>query len=157
MQETGTSPLTAITTVIPGKEDQLKAVLEGVSKRIATGGPSPLDDVGTVHFARWLLFPSGERTQLLFTSNFDGPWEDYIHDFVVNAWESFDAIYSNCEGYPQGGARDEAAFKEFVRKHELPCQVYYRAYPNATVKEVQRALRIARGVRDVLRGLQELS
>jgi hypothetical protein len=152
-----TSPLTAITPVIPGREPVLRAVLESIAQRIASGSPTSLDSVATVHFARWALLEHPARNELLFTSDFDGSWDDYIHDFVVNAADSFDAIYSNCEGYPISGARDEEAFKSFVRKHEVHNVVYYQAYPNTTVKEVKRALRLARGLRDALRGLQELS
>ncbi len=48
----GTQALTALAPIIPGRRQQLQQVLAGVGRRIAVGGPSPLDDIGTVHFAR---------------------------------------------------------------------------------------------------------
>jgi len=79
---------------------------------------------------------------LLFASNYDGSWDAYIEDFAARAAESFDALYSNCVGWPAGGATDIEAFKAYIRAHELPPDVYYRAYPRATVRDVKSALRL---------------
>jgi hypothetical protein len=140
---TGTQPLTALTPIIPGHRARLQAVLGTLAQRIAEGGPTPLDVIGTVHFARWVVLPDGDDGDggnLLFVSNFDGRWDDYIEDFAASSAESFDAIYSNCVGWPAGGATDVDAFKAFVRAHELRADVYYRAYPIATVRQVKSAL-----------------
>jgi hypothetical protein len=153
---TGTQPLTALTPIIPGRRARLQQVLAGVHERIAAGGPTPLDDIGTVHFARWVVLPDGgDGGRLLFASNFDGPWDDYIRDFATRSAESFDAIYSNCEGWPERGARDLDAFKAYIRKHELHPDVYYRAYPQATVQQVKSALRLRAAMNGLLAALNE--
>jgi hypothetical protein len=139
----GTQPLTALASIVPGRRPQLQQVLAEVGRRIAAGGPSPLDVIGSVHFARWVILPDGaEGGSLLFTSNYDGSWDTYIEQFAADAASSFDAIYSNCEGWPAGGATDIDAFKDFIRTRELPSDVYYRAYPTATVRDVKSALRL---------------
>ena len=127
-----------------------------LNERIAAGGPTPLDVIGTVHFARWVVLPDGgDGGQLLFASNFDGPWDDYIQDFAAQSADSFDAIYSNCEGWPERGARDIEAFKAYIRKHELRADVYYRAYPQATVQQVKSALRLRTAMNGLLAALNE--
>jgi len=152
----GTQPLTALTPIIPGRREQLQKVLAKLNERIAAGGPTPLDVIGTVHFARWVVLPDGgDGGQLLFASNFDGPWDDYIRDFAARSAESFDAIYSNCEGWPERGARDLEAFKAYIRKHELRADVYYRAYPQATVQQVKSALRLRTAMNGLLAALNE--
>ncbi|MGH3887902.1 MAG: hypothetical protein ACRDSZ_15285 [Pseudonocardiaceae bacterium] len=152
----GTQPLTALTPIIPGRRAQLQQVLAMVRERIASGGPSPLEVIGTVHFARWVVLPDDQDGgQLLFTSNFDGPWDDYIEDFAAQAAESFDAIYSNCVGWPERGSRDVDAFKAYVRAHETPTDVYYRAYPMATVRQVKAALKLKDALNNVLAVLNE--
>ncbi len=139
----GTQALTALAPIIPGRRQQLQQVLAGVGRRIAAGGPSPLDDIGTVHFARWVVLPDdADGGWLLFASNYDGSWDAYIEDFAARAAESFDALYSNCQGWPAGGATDIDAFKAYIRAHELAPDVYYRAYPRATVRDVKSALRL---------------
>ena len=108
----GTQPLTTVVPIIPGHRQKLQQVLAALSERIAAGGPTPLEDIGTVHFARWVVLPDdADGGSLLFASNFDGSWDNYIEDFAANAAQSFDAIYSNCVGWPEGGATDVYAFK----------------------------------------------
>ena len=139
----GTQPLTALTPIIPGHREQLQKVLATLNERIASGGPTPLDDIGTVHFARWVILPDyGEDGGLLFATNYDGSFDDYIRDFAEKAPDSFQAIYSNCVGWPAGGATDLEAFKAYIREHEVVADVYYRAYPMASVRQVKSALRL---------------
>ena len=139
----GTQPLTTVVPIIPGCRQRLQQVLAALSERIAAGGPTPLEDIGTVHFARWVVLPDdADGGSLLFASNFDGSWDNYIEDFAANAAQSFDAIYSNCVGWPEGGATDIVAFKAYIRAHELTPDVYYRAYPVATVRQVRSALKL---------------
>lgn len=152
----GTQPLTALTPIVPGRRAQLQQVLAAVQQRIAAGGPTPLDTIGTVHFARWVILPDGDDSGiLLFTSNFDGPWDQYIEDFAADAADSFDAIYSNCVGWPERGARDIEAFKDFIRRHEVASDVYYRAYPRATAKQVKAALKLKTAMNGLLAALNE--
>lgn len=54
--------------------------------RIAAGGPSPLDVIGTVHVAPWVVLPDGvDGGSLLLTSNYDGSWDTYIEQFATDA------------------------------------------------------------------------
>ncbi len=139
----GPQSFTALVPIKPGRRQQLQQVLSTVGARIAAGERGPLDEVGTVHFARWVILPDyGEEGGLLFASNYDGSWEDYIEDFAKKAADSFQLIYDNCVGWPEGGVSDFAAFKEFIRAHELAPEVDYRAYPTGTVHQVQSALRL---------------
>jgi hypothetical protein len=152
----GTQALTALARIIPGRRQHLQQVLAEVGRRIAAGGPSPLDVIGTVHFARWVVLPDGgDGGSLLFTSNYDGSWDTYIEQFATDAAQSFDAIYSHCEGWPAGGATDIEAFKTFIRTRELPSDVYYRAYPTATVRDVKSALRLKQAWSALLDTLNE--
>ena len=154
--ETGAQALTALVPIIPGHRDALLRVLAAFRARIEAGGPTPLDDIGTVHFARWVVLPGEpDAGTLLFTSNFDGPWDTYIEDFASRAAESFDAIFGHCEGWPERGVRDVAAFKEYVRRHEIAEQVYYRAYPAATVRQVRSALRLKAAMTTLLHALND--
>lgn len=151
----GAQPLTTLARVIPGRREKLEAVLSVLAARIASGGPTPLDEIGTVHFARWVIIPDDQDAGwLLFTSNFDGPWDDYIEDFAVSSAATFDAIYANCHGWPAGGATDVAGFKQFVRDHEVPANVYYRAYP-ATVPQVKSALALKTAVTMLIDSLNQ--
>jgi hypothetical protein len=89
-----------------------------------------------------------EGKRLLFTSNFDGTWDQYIDDFSEYLAEGLDHIFGHCEGYP--GARPVEGLKAYIREHEIEADVYYAAYPDATLKQVQKGLRLLGAVEQVL-------
>ncbi|WP_053179858.1 hypothetical protein [Pseudomonas kilonensis] len=124
--------LTVITPIIKGKANDLRNVLKGIQ----ISPDSPIKRISSIHYARWVIFDNDSR--LLFTSNFDGTWEKYLGDFVKLAAEGLDAIWSNCEGYP--GAQTYEKFQEYVRKHQVKTDLFYAAYPDATVPTVLKAL-----------------
>ena len=47
--------------------------------------PGYLADIGTIHFARWVVLPGTD--QLIFFSNYGGSWESYLEDFITKAHE----------------------------------------------------------------------
>lgn len=124
--------LTLITPITKGKAPQLRQILQGIQ----VTPDSPIKKISTIHFARWVIFDND--TRLLFTSNFDGTWIDYLRDFSVLAPDGLDLIWSNCDGYP--GARNFDAFTGWVRSYQIKVDLFYPAYPNATVKDVLQAL-----------------
>ena len=51
--------------------------------------PGFLEELSTIHFARWLLLPGTNK--LLFFSNYGGSWESYLEDFITRASEGLTA------------------------------------------------------------------
>jgi hypothetical protein len=98
--------------------------------------------VGTIHFARW-TFLDGKR-RLLFASNYDGSLESYMDDFINKVAFGLNVVFTNGVGYPRtrwlilDGAKDEQKFKYFIRRHELPTEVWYNAHPGLTAVELER-------------------
>jgi len=84
-----------------------------------------------------VIFDNGAR--LMFASNFDGDWDKYIVDFAAIVPEAFDEILQWVEGYP--GIKDPN-INDYVHAHQVQAANYFRAYPNATTKQIQKALRI---------------
>ncbi|MBC7891488.1 MAG: hypothetical protein H7Y12_04670 [Sphingobacteriaceae bacterium] len=109
-----------------------------------------LGDIGTIHFARWLLIDGGRR--LLFFSNFDGSWENYLGDFVDRSATGLTLAWSNTQEFPRTkwlvteGATDEELFKTWTRNYQLPTQVWYSGYRDLTVKNILRNRAIALGL-----------
>lgn len=129
--------LTLIAKLKPGTAPAFKEIL---AKAQASPNGALFKKLPTIHFARWVIFDND--TRLLFTSNFDGSWEAYIRDFSVEAPDAMDAVFKACEGYPEKGSRDFEAFKQFVRDHQVPTNLFYAAYPDASVKAVLKALAV---------------
>jgi hypothetical protein len=136
--------LTLVTVVREGHVDRVRAVMAAInsySRRLSP--PGSLIGVSTIHFVRWLLLDEGRR--LMMVSDYDGSWESYIDEFAELILSGLDAIWETSHGYPSDGARDVPAFKQFLRDHQEPSEVFYSAYPEETVLNIisDRALAIA--------------
>jgi hypothetical protein len=131
--------VTELTVIAPLKEGGA-ARLRQVLTRLQIDPASPIKQIDTIHFARWVIIDND--TRMLFTSNFDGTLEGYLRDFCLKTPQGMDEIFGNCAGYPAGGCSDFAAFQKFVRDHQVPTDLFYAAYPESTVKAVKKALEI---------------
>ena len=127
--------LTVLTVVRPGQADRVRAVMAAIdsyARRLAPDGS--LIGISTIHFVRWILLDEGRR--LMMVSDYDGSWEAYIDEFAEMILSGLDAIWETSFGYPPDGARDLPAFKQFLRNHQVPSEVFYSAYPDETVLNI---------------------
>jgi hypothetical protein len=109
-----------------------------------------LGRIRTIHFARWVLLDGRQRG--VFFSNYDGTVESYMDDFINKAGFGLNAIFCNAIGYPRtnwlvlDGCADEQKYRNFLRRHTLPSQVWYKAYPGLTAIDLERNRRIREGL-----------
>lgn len=106
--------------------------------------------VGTIHFARWVFMDN--RRRLLFASNYDGSLDSYMDDFINKVAFGLNLVFSNGIGWPRtsfllrGGAQHEQEFKNYLRRHEVPTQVWYKAYPGLTASNLATNTQIREGL-----------
>lgn len=87
--------------------------------------------IPTIHFARWVLLDGNKR--LLFFSNFDGSWTQYLGDFIDKSGWGLNAIFGNTIRFPRiwflffRGAYDEMHFLGWSRSTQIPTQLWYVA------------------------------
>jgi hypothetical protein len=109
--------------------------------------------VQTIHFAFWAFLD--DRRRLVFTSNYDGGHEAYMDDFINKVAWGLNLAFSHGVGWPRTrwlvarGARIENRFKHFQRRHQLPTEVWYKAYPGLTLVDLKRNQRIREGLEPV--------
>jgi len=119
-----------------------------------------LGKISSIHFARWAVIDGGRK--LLFLSNYDGSWENYLDDFIDKASSGLTAIWSNTVGFPrsrflvQGGAQDEFLFKTLARHSQFRSLVWYSAYPDLIVQNIQANAAIREGLATTMGGAAEL-
>jgi|SoiMethySBSTD1v2_1073268.scaffolds.fasta_scaffold235735_3 hypothetical protein len=106
---------------------------------------SKLRDLSFIHFARWTIVRKlpGEqlrRPHLLFESNFNGTWSQYIDAFSYVTARELGAIWRWCYGFP--GPVPAGPFKADIARHEYPAEHYYAAYPEASTTMVMSALEV---------------
>jgi hypothetical protein len=109
-----------------------------------------LAGVKTIHFARWTSLDDFRR--VIFTSNYDGSLEGYNDDFIDKVAWGLNASFSNGVGYPPTkflffeGARREQEFKDYLRRHQIPTQVFYSAYDQLSAINIENNALIRSGL-----------
>lgn len=105
-----------------------------------------------IHFARWVVIPKDawpslseepellDRDAMLFLSNFNGTWDQYIDAFSDGIPTGLDLFWYKNARYP--GSVPITPFKEYIRANQISCDFYYNAVPGAAYRDVVSALRV---------------
>jgi len=110
-----------------------------------------LVELSFIHFARWVIvprysFPRLSEQQpnndlrydyLLFFSNFNGTWNQYIDAFSAVLFEGLNLIWRWSEKFP--GSVPVTGFKEYIARLQFDTDYYYTSYPHATANDVKSA------------------
>ena len=113
-----------------------------------------LINLSFIHFARWVIvkrdqFPrlASEQPEeqlrydyLLFFSNFNGTWNQYIDAFSAVLSTGLNMIWRWSEKFP--GSVPVTAFKRYIALVQFDTDYYYTAYPYATTNDVKAAIRV---------------
>jgi hypothetical protein len=146
--------LASLTVVKPGvfRRVLLRSVLWAANLIARTSTHGSLSGIPSIHYAHWALIDRGRR--LLFLSNYDGSWESYLGDFIDKASRGLTGVWSNTVGFPVTefllfkGAADGDAFKRFARSEQASTAVWYSAYPDLTVQQIDRQSTFREGLAD---------
>ncbi len=110
-----------------------------------------LINLSFIEFARWVIIPrtefpcmgQGQRQEelqydyLLFFSNFNGTWNQYIDAFSAVLSQGLNLIWRWSEKFP--GSVPVTLFKEYIARVQFDTDYYYTAYPNATANDLKSA------------------
>jgi hypothetical protein len=159
--------MNAITPMKPWKTPLLKFIffLLGAIKPLQ----KDLKNLSFIHFARWVVvgrhqFPRlsekqpGEELRydyLLFFSNFNGTWNQYIDAFSAVLFQGLDLIWRWSEKYP--GSRPVTGFKRYITLVQFDTDYYYNVYPRASTNDVKAALRVQDALDQFAQTSQSLS
>jgi hypothetical protein len=125
-------------------------------------------ELSFIHFARWAVvkheaWPRLSQAQpkdrtrydyLMFCSNFNGTWQQYIDAFSAVIPDGMDMIWWPSEKYP--GARPITPFLEYIRLVQCDCDYYYSAYPGATASDVRQSLKLYDALREFIASSEHL-
>ena len=128
-----------------------------------------LVNLSFIHFARWVIvkrnqFPRLAPEQpeeqldydyLLFFSNFNGTWNQYIDAFSAVLATGLDLIWRWSEKFP--GSVPVTAFKRYIALVQFDTDYYYTAYPYATTNDVKAAIRVDDALREFANSSQGLA
>jgi len=159
----GAYSLTVFAPILAGHEDAVQSVIEG----LPVGAGSPLARLDGLHFSRLQIFRElvhqgdAQRrrdrlrsSQLVFTSTFDGELDPYLDAVCERLGAEADGWWAHCAGYP--GSADPAAFKRYIRDHQVDSSLFASAHPNATVARVCESLELRERIVDFAAGAHGL-
>ena len=110
-----------------------------------------LINLSFIEFARWVIVPrtafpclgKGQLQEdlkydyLLFFSNFNGTWNQYIDAFSAVLSRGLNLIWRWSEKFP--GSVPVTLFKEYIARVQFDTDYYYSAYPHATANDLKSA------------------
>jgi hypothetical protein len=122
-----------------------------------------LINLSFIEFARWVIiprnrFPRPDEAQpkeqlkydyLLFFSNFNGTWNQYIDAFSAVLSQGLDMIWRWSEKFP--GSVPVTPFKDYISQVQFDTDYYYTAYPRAAANDL-KAAHVVQGALDDLAG-----
>jgi hypothetical protein len=159
--------MNAITPMKPWKTPLLKFLffLLGSIKPLQ----NDLKNLSFIHFARWVVirrhqFPRLSEKQpreslrydyLLFFSNFNGTWNQYIDAFSAVLSHGLNMVWRWSEKFP--GSRPVTDFKRYITLVQFDTDYYYNVYPRASTNDVKAALRVQDALDQFAQSSQSLS
>lgn len=124
-------------------------------------------NLSIIHFARWVMIRRDQWPDLgqgkqslandymLFCSNFNGTWDQYIDAFSDGIPGGLDLLWYSSTRYPH--SIPITPFKSYIRANQIDTEYYYNAVPGAAQRDVKAALRIRRAVLDLAAKATSLS
>ncbi len=144
--------MNAITPMKPWKTSILKLIffVLGVWK----AKQQDLKQLSFIHFARWVIikrdqFPNlgtGQPAEqlkydyLIFFSNFNGTWDQYIDAFSAVLFQGLNLIWRWSEKYP--GSQPVTGFKQYISLVQFDTDYYFNVYPHSATNDAKAALRV---------------
>ena len=115
--------------------ENLRAAFGAVAQLVASGKPMALNEVATIHFARWVIIDEGRN--LLFCANFDTSLDQYLTDFMVVANKPaapyMDIVWGYCVDYP---GTEPTAFVAWARRWLIDTTLFFPTINDVTVKDI---------------------
>jgi len=120
---------------------------------------SGLLGLSLIHFARWVFIrrdqwpERGQRQRrlqndyMLFCSNFNGTWDQYIDAFADGIPNGLDLFWYSSTKYPN--SIPITPFKNYIRANQVDTNYYYNATPGSAQRDIKAALKLAQALRQV--------
>lgn len=128
-----------------------------------------LTTLSLIHFARWTIIsrnkfphlsPDQPREKLkysymLFESNFNGSWDQYIDSFSFAIPGGLDAFWRFNIKYPKSNPLHD--FYHYIRFNQVESEHYYNAYPLASANDVKSAIGLYQALQEFTRAHKSVS
>jgi len=146
--------MNAVTPMRPYKTWVQRTI--SMASRALPSGLAGLLGLSIIHFARWVIIKRNQWPDLgqgkqnlqndymLFCSNFNGTWDQYIDAFSDGIPNGLDLFWFTSTRYPH--SIPITPFKDYIRANQIDTDYYYNATPGAAQRDIKSALRIRRAI-----------
>lgn len=146
--------MNAVTPMRPYKTWVQRTIF--MASRALPSGLAGLLGLSIIHFARWVIIKRNQWPDLgqgkqnlqndymLFCSNFNGTWDQYIDAFSDGIPSGLDLFWFTSTRYPH--SIPITPFKDYIRANQIDTDYYYNATPGAAQRDIKSALRIRRAI-----------
>src|SRR3954464_14276658 len=112
-----------------------------------------------IHFARWVIIKRkdwpdlGQGKQklqndyMLFCSNFNGTWDQYIDAFADGIPNGLDLFWYSSTKFPH--SIPITPFKSYIRGNQIDTNYYYNATPGSAQRDIKAALAVREALLDL--------
>lgn len=120
-----------------------------------------------IHFARWVIIRRDQWPDLgqgqqklkndymLFCSNFNGTWDQYIDAFSDGIPSGLDLFWYSSKKYPH--SIPVTPFKDYIVHNQIDTDYYYNAVPGSAQRDIKCALRVRRAIQGLAEQHAKLS
>ena len=145
-----------VVTPIPPGQTWINRLIFMVG-RVIPAALSGLLGLSLIHFARWVIIkrdqwpdfgqpkPALNNDYVLFCSNFNGTWDQYIDAFADGLPGGLDLFWYSSTKYPH--SIPITPFKNYIRANQIDTNYYYNATPGSGQRDIKQALRLAEALR----------
>ncbi len=146
--------MNAVTPMRPYKTWVQRTIF--MASRALPSGLAGLLGLSIIHFARWVIIKRNQwpdigqgkqnlqNDYMLFCSNFNGTWDQYIDAFSDGIPSGLDLFWFTSTRYPH--SIPITPFKDYIRANQIDTDYYYNATPGAAQRDIKSALRIRRAI-----------
>ncbi|HMC92195.1 MAG TPA: hypothetical protein VKI45_07000 [Allosphingosinicella sp.] len=114
-----------------------------------------------IHFARWVIIRRDQwpdfsvpgnpqhrdplrNDYMLFCSNFNGTWDQYIDAFSDALPDGLDLLWYSSTKYPH--SIPITPFKSYIRANQVDTDYYYNATPGGAQRDIKSGLKVRRAL-----------
>ena len=147
--------MNAITPIKPWKTPILRLIFFILD--VWKAKQQDLKNLSFIHFARWVIIRRDQWPDLgqgkqvlsydymLFCSNFNGTWDQYIDAFSDGIPDGLDLFWYSSVKYPHSIPINP--FKSYITYNQIDTDYYYNATPGAAQRDIKSALTILGEIR----------
>jgi hypothetical protein len=128
-----------------------------------------LKTLSLIHYARWVVirqkqFPRLAESQpketlkypyMLFFSNFNGSWTQYVDSFHMAIPEGLDLMWTKNIRYPKSIPLQP--FHRYILHNQIWTEHYYNPYPLASANDVKAAIALKAAFIDFIKSTEQVS